>query len=93
MTGLNELGRAAGMVGMGSETRTLQFASYAFDASIGDIFCTLQVGGCVCVTCDDSRSLADITDFIQRSRATNAGITSSFASLLNPLLVLSLRVF
>ncbi|KAM0198327.1 hypothetical protein ACHAQI_012382 [Fusarium lateritium] len=46
VTGLSELGRAAGMLDMGAETRTLQFASYAFDASIGDIFCTLQVGGC-----------------------------------------------
>ncbi|GKU06526.1 peptide synthetase [Fusarium langsethiae] len=92
VTGLNELGRAAGMVDMGSETRTLQFASYAFDASIGDIFCTLQNGGCVCVMCDDNRSPADITDFIQRSRATYAGITPSFASLLDPSSVPSLRV-
>ncbi|KAH7173129.1 uncharacterized protein B0J16DRAFT_375847 [Fusarium flagelliforme] len=92
VTGLIELSRAAGMVDMGSETRTLQFASYAFDASIGDIFCTLQNGGCVCVMCDDNRSPADITDFIQRNRVTYAGITPSFASLLDPSSVPSLRV-
>ncbi|KAM5362861.1 hypothetical protein ACJZ2D_012310 [Fusarium nematophilum] len=92
VTGLDELGRAAGMVAMGPETRTLQFASYAFDASIGDIFCALQVGGCVCVMCEDDRSPADITDFIQRSRATYAGITPSFASLLDPASVPNLRV-
>ncbi|KAF4976734.1 hypothetical protein FZEAL_6649 [Fusarium zealandicum] len=92
VTGLDDLGCAAGMVAMGPETRTLQFASYAFDASIGDIFCALQVGGCICVPCEDDRSPADITDFIQRSRATYAGITPSFASLLEPSSVPSLRV-
>ncbi|KAF4334510.1 non-ribosomal peptide synthetase [Fusarium beomiforme] len=92
VAGLDDLGRAAGMAAMGPETRTLQFASYAFDASIGDIFCTLQVGGCVCVMSEDNRSPADLTDFIQRSRATYAGITPSFASLLDPSTVPSLRV-
>jgi amino acid adenylation domain-containing protein/non-ribosomal peptide synthase protein (TIGR01720 family) len=92
VTGLDELGRAAGMTAMGSETRTLQFASYSFDASIADIFCALQLGGCVCVMSDESRSPADITDFIQLSRATYAGITPSFASLLDPRSVPSLRV-
>ncbi|SCO04560.1 non-ribosomal peptide synthetase [Fusarium fujikuroi] len=92
VTGLDELGRAAGMTAMGSGTRTLQFASYSFDASIADIFCALQLGGCVCVMSDEGRSPADITDFIQRSRATYAGITPSFASLLDPRLVPSLRV-
>lgn len=40
----------------GPETRTLQFASYTFDAMIDEIFMTLHAGGCVCIPSEEDRA-------------------------------------
>ncbi|KID93466.1 aps1, partial [Metarhizium majus ARSEF 297] len=91
VTGLHEQAEVCGMVALGSNVRSLQFASYTFDASLGDIFTTMQAGGCLCIPRDEDRSPADITTFMSRSRTTYAGITSSFASLLNPASIPTLK--
>jgi len=90
-TGLKEHADATGMTMIGPDTRALQFASYSFDAAIGDIFTTIQVGGCLCIPSEEDRSSTDITAFIARSRANWAGITPSFAALLDPPAVPTLR--
>lgn len=87
-TGLAEHASACGMT---PATRALQFASYSFDASIGDIFTTIQVGGTLCIPSEQERSPADFTTFIRASAATWAGLTPSFASLLDPPAVPSLE--
>ena len=91
VTGLHEQAGVCGMLDLGSNVRSLQFASYAFDASLGDMLTTMQAGGCICIPKDEDRGPADITTFLSRSRATYAGITSSFASLLNPSAIPTLR--
>ena len=43
------------VVGFSSTTRCLQFASYAFDVSVAEIFTTLTFGGCICIASDLQR--------------------------------------
>lgn len=91
-TGLGKHAEACGMLWIGAGLRSLQFASYSFDASIGDILTTILAGGCICMPCEDDRNPADVAAFIARSRVNWAGITPSFASLLHPPSVPTLRV-
>lgn len=42
-------------LGVGCDTRFLQFASYTFDNSLEEMFTTLQRGGCVCVPSEEDR--------------------------------------
>lgn len=44
-------------LGIGRDTRNLQFASYTFDNSLEEMFTTLQRGGCVCVPSEEDRKL------------------------------------
>ncbi|WEW61343.1 hypothetical protein PRK78_006833 [Emydomyces testavorans] len=64
-------------------SRSLQFASYAFDASILEIMATLYHGGCVCVPDEITRS-GDIVSFMQRTSVNWAFFTPSFITLLEP---------
>lgn len=83
-TGLYNHAEACGMVTLGSSLRSLQFASYSFDASIGDIFTTFQAGGCLCVPHEEERSPDGIAAFIRQSGVNWAGLTPSFVSHLDP---------
>lgn len=40
---------------IGPSTRALNFAAWTFDVSIGDVFTTLQRGGCVCIISEHDR--------------------------------------
>lgn len=71
-------------------SRALQFSSYAFDSSIGEILTTLGAGGCVCVPSEDMRNL-EIVGFIQEARVNWAAWTPSFAALVNPASVPTLK--
>jgi hypothetical protein len=42
-------------IGITGESRTLQFAAYTFDVSMGDIFGSFSQGACVCVVSDEDR--------------------------------------
>ncbi|KAH8723175.1 hypothetical protein GQ44DRAFT_761196 [Phaeosphaeriaceae sp. PMI808] len=65
-----------------ASSRVLQFAAHTFDVSIGEIFITLMVGGCVCVPSDTERT--------EPGRAINTYnvnwcyLTPTVASLLQP---------
>lgn len=48
----------AGTLQIGPQSRVLQFASFAFDGSIGDILITLIQGGCVCLPSEEQRHQA-----------------------------------
>ncbi|KAK1590723.1 uncharacterized protein LY79DRAFT_632018 [Colletotrichum navitas] len=76
---------------VGPETRSLQFWAYSFDACVGDIMTTLLVGGCICIPSEEDLN-AEISNFISKSRATWAGWTPSFASLIDPDTVPTLTV-
>ncbi|KAL6863367.1 NRPS [Amphichorda felina] len=68
--------------GMSSSTRSLQFATYTFDASISDIFGTLYHGGCVCVISEDDR-MNNLQGAMQSYNITSAQLTPTVASLLD----------
>ncbi|EGX96627.1 non-ribosomal peptide synthase, putative [Cordyceps militaris CM01] len=68
--------------GLSSRTRTLQFVSYTFDLSIGDIWGTLSHGGCVCVMSEDDR-MNNIQGAIQIYGATLVIMTPTVATLLD----------
>ncbi|KAK2871711.1 NRPS, partial [Arthroderma sp. PD_2] len=70
-------------LGMLPGCRTLQFASYTFDACCPEILTTLIMGGCVCVPSEWER-LNDITTYINDKRISNATLTPSFVQLMNP---------
>ncbi|WYZ36349.1 hypothetical protein EsH8_XIII_000001, partial [Colletotrichum jinshuiense] len=67
----------------GPDTRALQFSSYAFDASIMEIFATLTYGGCVCVPSDGDRT-PDIVTVMEQMRVNWALFTPSFLKTINP---------
>ncbi|PKS08582.1 hypothetical protein jhhlp_004968 [Lomentospora prolificans] len=80
-------GRAFGY----TECRSLQFASYAFDACIAEIFTTLVLGGCVCVPFDAQKMDPEqLMHFIETERVNLAFLTPSFLTLLDPIKVPSI---
>ncbi|GKT61312.1 NRPS protein [Colletotrichum tofieldiae] len=78
-------------VDISPSTRMLQFASYVFDACIGEAVGTLTAGGCLCVPSEDER-MNDISGFISRSSVNTALLTPSFIRTLRPADVPGLRV-
>ncbi|KAH6989025.1 hypothetical protein BKA56DRAFT_710304 [Ilyonectria sp. MPI-CAGE-AT-0026] len=70
-------------VGAGVNTRTFQFANFAFDASIFEIFLTLLAGGCVCIPSEEQRT-NDVAGAINQFHANFAVLTPTVATLLSP---------
>ncbi|KAI2484863.1 EntF Non-ribosomal peptide synthetase module protein [Pyrenophora tritici-repentis] len=72
-------------------SRVLQFASYTFDACIAEIITTLLCGGCICVPSNSDRR-DDLAKAISTMNVNWALLTPSVARLLDPGLVLSLKI-
>jgi amino acid adenylation domain-containing protein/thioester reductase-like protein len=70
--------------------RVLQFASYAFDASILEILSTLVQGGCVCVPSESERR-GNIAEAIARMEVDWAVLTPSFVNTIDPSTVPTLK--
>lgn len=68
---------------LGPQSRSLQFAAYTFDVSIGEIFTTLIFGGTICVPSEYER-MNDLAAFIRHMNVNWAYLTPTVASLLNP---------
>jgi amino acid adenylation domain-containing protein/non-ribosomal peptide synthase protein (TIGR01720 family) len=66
-----------------ASSRVLQFAAHTFDVSIGEIFITLMVGGCVCVPSDTQRAEPGLA--INTYNVNWCYLTSTVASLFRPL--------
>jgi non-ribosomal peptide synthetase component F len=66
-----------------SNSRVLQFASYAFDASILDNLTTLIVGGCICVPSDADR-LNHLAKAMNQLEVNWACLTPSVMRILRP---------
>ncbi|ETS02525.1 amino acid adenylation [Trichoderma reesei RUT C-30] len=64
-------------------SRVLQFASYAFDMSVMEIFTTLVFGGCVCVPAEEDR-YGRIQEFVNETGVNTLMLTPSYAKLLDP---------
>ncbi|KAH0523778.1 hypothetical protein TsFJ059_008738 [Trichoderma semiorbis] len=72
-------------LGMTSNVRMLQFASFVFDLSIGEIVGPWVVGGCLCVPSEEIRMVTgSLVDFINTMKITWAYLTPSFTRTLNP---------
>lgn len=68
---------------IGTASRVLQFSSYTFDISLGEILVTLACGGTVCVPSETQR-MQDIAGFIREARVNTALLTSTFLTTLRP---------
>ncbi|KAJ1713061.1 nonribosomal peptide synthase [Aspergillus flavus] len=77
-------------LGLAEGSRVLQFASFAFDASVMEILTTLMVGGCICIPSDKDRQ-ERLSDFIQETQVDWALLTPSVARTLDPEKAASLK--
>ncbi|KAL9614736.1 MAG: hypothetical protein Q9167_000805 [Letrouitia subvulpina] len=68
---------------MQATSRVLQFSSYAFDASIVEIFTTLILGGCVCIP-DEKTRLDNVTKVINEMKVDWTLLTPSFVQTISP---------
>ncbi|KAI1756763.1 hypothetical protein F4782DRAFT_280290 [Xylaria castorea] len=76
--------------GLDENLRMLQFSSYGFDASVGDVLTTLMVGGCICIPSESER-LNDIEGVISRVNANTMFMTPSLSRILKPENIPSIR--
>ncbi|KAK1570017.1 amino acid adenylation domain-containing protein [Colletotrichum navitas] len=82
----------SGGIRIDQDSRVLQFASYGFDTSIEDHLTTLAVGACLCVPSDEDRhTLLGLASFARSSGANWAHLTPSFAAMLPPSLLPTIR--
>ena len=70
-------------LGFTPESRVFDFASYAFDVSVHNVFATLTSGSCLCIPSDESRH-NDITQSMADMRVTIAHLTPSVSRLVEP---------
>ncbi|KAL8897652.1 MAG: hypothetical protein Q9207_007102 [Kuettlingeria erythrocarpa] len=63
--------------------RVLQFAAHTFDVFIIDVFTALLYGGCVCIPSEEDRQ-NNIIGVINKMKADYATLTPSFAGLIEP---------
>jgi amino acid adenylation domain-containing protein len=82
--------RHARITAMDATSRVLQFASCSFDANVFEILTPLMVGGCVCIPHEANRN-GDIDFEIRRMRVNWAFFTPTFAALLEPERLASLK--
>lgn len=78
-----------GPMGIDSNTRMLQVASFASDTSIGDYLIALTQGGCVCIP--SASQLGDVEKAIHDLNANWVNLTPSVARRINPSRVPSLK--
>ncbi|GFG16853.1 nonribosomal peptide synthetase 12 [Aspergillus udagawae] len=64
-----------------SQSRTFQFASYAFDTSIIEMLSTLMAGACICVPSEHDRQ-NDLARVVEEMAVTHAFLTPSVARAL-----------
>lgn len=86
-TGLQNLRLA---LSLDQTSRVLQFASYAFDASVMEILFALTSGGTLCIPSETDRT-SNLTQFINQHEINWAFMTPSASSLIRPSRVSSLK--
>ncbi|RDW72419.1 uncharacterized protein DSM5745_07591 [Aspergillus mulundensis] len=77
------------VLGLGPDSRVLQYAPHTFDVSVDEILTTLIHGGCVCDPSENDRFA--IAPFINSARVTAALLTPTSARTLHPDDVSTLR--
>jgi amino acid adenylation domain-containing protein/non-ribosomal peptide synthase protein (TIGR01720 family) len=77
---------------MNDRSRVLQFASHVFDVSVVELVTPLVHGGCIVIPSDDDRlEPKRLAKFMEKMGVNCALFAASFARLLNPALVPTLR--
>ncbi|KAF7556526.1 hypothetical protein G7Z17_g1316 [Cylindrodendrum hubeiense] len=71
------------LLGFTKDSRVFDFASYAFDIAVHNVFATLVTGGCLCVPSDTDRK-ENIGESMSNMRVTIADLTPTVARLLDP---------
>lgn len=69
--------------GLGTYTRTIQFAAHTFDAVIQDVFATLIWGGTICISSEQDR-MNNLAGAMLSMDVDFAGLTSTVARLITP---------
>ncbi|KAL5343464.1 hypothetical protein BJX70DRAFT_170030 [Aspergillus crustosus] len=70
------------VLGLGPESRVLQYAPHTFDVSVDEILTTWIHGGCVCIPSESDRFM--IAQFMESAHVTAALLTPTSARTLNP---------
>ncbi|KAL1965991.1 hypothetical protein VTN77DRAFT_4931 [Rasamsonia byssochlamydoides] len=70
-------------LGVGPDTRFLQFASYSFDNSLEEIFTTLMRGGCVCVPSEHDR-MNNLAKAMNELDVNFTDLTATVAAFFHP---------
>ncbi|KAL4751559.1 hypothetical protein BDW72DRAFT_192753 [Aspergillus terricola var. indicus] len=78
------------VLGLGPDSRVLQYAPHTFDVSVDEILTTLIHGGCVCVPSETDRF--SIAHFMESTHVTVALLTPTSARTLHPDEVPFLRI-
>lgn len=73
----------AELLGFSSDARVFDFAAYAFDVAVHNVFTTLATGGCLCVPAEKDR-WGNLSNAIADMRATIINLTPSVARLVDP---------
>ena len=74
------------LLGFTKDSRVFDFASYAFDISVHNVFATLISGGCLCIPSESDRR-DNISKAMVKMGTTVADLTPSVARLIDPTLV------
>lgn len=70
-------------LGIGSDTRALQFATHGFGAFLLEVLTTLIHGGCVCIPSDDTR-MHNVAEFIRQNQINWVMATPSYMTTMKP---------
>nr|AHZ65449.1 peramine synthetase [Epichloe coenophiala] len=70
-------------LGFTKDSRVFDFASYAFDVSVHNVFATLTSGACLCIPSDEDRH-NNISKVMADMRVTIAHLTPSVTRLIDP---------
>ncbi|KAL4928077.1 uncharacterized protein BDV17DRAFT_292096 [Aspergillus undulatus] len=77
--------------GLGTHTRTIQFAQHTFDAVLQDYFTTLVAGGTVCIPSEEEK-MSNLAGVMRSMNVNFGNFTSTVARLLTPENVPNLRL-
>lgn len=77
------LAHQAKVLGFSENSRTFDFASYAFDVSVFNAFYTFVQGGCLCVPSEEERQ-GDLAKVMNSMGATITHLTPSVSTLVDP---------
>lgn len=70
-------------LGIRSESRIFQFASFTYDLFVSDVFCAFTCGACLCVPSEFER-LNDIAGAISSMQVNHATLTPAVAAQIDP---------